>query len=304
MSSGSPYIIDPSSHANLKGKVVVVSGAANGIGAALTRALHAHGASIALGDTDAAAGTALAASLPGTLFAATDVTSYASVVALFRSARAAFGRVDGAVACAGVLERGTWFTKADGVEALDVAAVEEGPGSEGTVGVNLMGALYFARVAAGYLAEGEGDRALVLVSSAAGFRESPGLPVYQTTKTAILGLNRNLSLTLHPSTGIRTNVILPAMTETGMVGPAAAAFRAAGLAVNTADEVAAYMVDVLARPTRNGRPLNGLAVYVEGARGWEIEEGLKATMPQWLGEEPTARIEEDARVVAAGMWAK
>ncbi|GME36398.1 putative 3-hydroxyacyl- protein [Neofusicoccum parvum] len=287
MSSGSPYIIDPSSHANLKGKVVVVSGAANGIGAALTRALHAHGASIALGDTDAAAGTALAASLPGTLFAATDVTSYASVVALFRSARAAFGRVDGAVACAGVLERGTWFTKADGVEALDVAAVEEGPGSEGTVGVNLMGALYFARVAAGYLAEGEGDRALVL-----------------TTKTAILGLNRNLSLTLHPSTGIRTNVILPAMTETGMVGPAAAAFRAAGLAVNTADEVAAYMVDVLARPTRNGRPLNGLAVYVEGARGWEIEEGLKATMPQWLGEEPTARIEEDARVVAAGMWAK
>ncbi|EOD43660.1 putative 3-hydroxyacyl- protein [Neofusicoccum parvum UCRNP2] len=239
MSSGSPYIIDPSSHANLKGKVVVVSGAANGIGAALTRALHAHGASIALGDTDSAAGTALAASLPGTLFAATDVTSYASVVNLFRSARAAFGRVDGAVACAGVLERGAWFTKADG-----------------------------------------------------------------TTKTAILGLNRNLSLTLHPSTGIRTNVILPAMTETGMVGPAAAAFRAAGLAVNTADEVAAYMVDVLARPTRNGRPLNGLAVYVEGARGWEIEEGLKATMPQWLGEEPTARIEEDARVVAAGMWAK
>ncbi|KAL1630544.1 hypothetical protein SLS56_004818 [Neofusicoccum ribis] len=247
------------SHANLKGKVVVVSGAANGIGAALTRALHAHGASIALGDTDSAAGAALAASLPGTLFAATDVTSYASVVNLFRAARAAFGRVDGAVACAGVLESGAWFTQADGVGALDVAAVKEGPGSERTVG---------------------------------------------TTKTAILGLNRNLSLTLHPSTGIRTNVILPAMTETGMVGPAAAAFRAAGLAVNTADEVAAYMVDVLARPTRNGRPLNGLAVYVEGARGWEIEEGLKATMPQWLGEEPTARIEEDARVVAAGMWAK
>ncbi|KAF4302342.1 putative 3-hydroxyacyl- protein [Botryosphaeria dothidea] len=296
--SGSPYILDPSSHANVSGKVVVISGAANGIGAALARALHAHGtAALALGDTDAAAGQALAAALPGTTFVRTDVRRYGDVVTLFKAAKAAHGRVDAAVGCAGVLERGMWFG-----ESMTPEGVEEAP-DMATVEVNLQGGLYFARVACGYL-NGGGDKALVLVSSAAGFRESPGLPVYQTTKTGLLGLARNLSLTLHPTTGIRTNILLPAMTETGMVGPAAQLFRTAGLAINSAEDVAAFMVDMIARKERNGKALNGLAVYVEGGRGWEIEEGLKRTMKQWLGAEPVERIEEDKRVVEAEMWGK
>lgn len=311
---------------------------------------------------------------------------YGDVVALFKAAKAAHGRVDAAVGCAGVLERGTWFG-----EGMTPEGVEEAP-DMGTVEVNLQGGLYFARVACGYLNGGGGDKALVLVSSAAGFRESPGLPVYQvrvfsgfyllaflsllfcflfglpgfeiiaitvlsdpllsngygllntcehgteknrvkvskdhalfrpanlykfiisvydthasrtqTTKTGLLGLARNLSLTLHPTTGIRTNILLPAMTETGMVGPAAQLFRMAGLAVNSAEDVAAFMVDMIARKERNGKALNGLAVYVEGGRGWEIEEGLKRTMREWLGSEPVERIEEDKRVVEAGMWGK
>jgi hypothetical protein len=51
-----------------------------------------------------------------------------------------------------------------------------------TVEVNLLGVLYFVRIALPYLKVGrkEGDdKGIVLVGSAAGFRESPGLPVYQ-----------------------------------------------------------------------------------------------------------------------------
>ncbi|KAH7065464.1 hypothetical protein B0J12DRAFT_37033 [Macrophomina phaseolina] len=263
---------------------------------------------------DASAGPALASSLPGATFVRTDVRHYGEIVSLFKAAKAAYGRVDAAVACAGLLERGGWFEEA-GLTEEGVETEPEG----GTVEVNLWGGLSFARVACGYLNRGGGggggeeggggegrggDRALLLVSSAAGFRESPGLPVYQTTKTALLGLSRNLSLALFPTAGIRTNVILPAMTETAMVGPAAQLFRSAGLAVNSPEDVAKFMVDMIARKERNGKPLNGLAVYVEGGRGWEIEEGLKRTMGEWLGEEPVRRIEEDRRFVEAGLWGK
>lgn len=115
---------------------------------------------------------------------------------------------------------------------------------------------------------------------------------------------RNLALTAYPTQGIRVNAVLPAMTDTGMVGGAARVFRERGRAVNEAGEVADIMVDMLARRVREERPLNGLAVYVEGGRGWEIEEGLKRTMGEWLGEEPTARIEEDREAMEGGLWEK
>jgi short-subunit dehydrogenase len=80
------------------------------------------------------------------------------------------------VAVAGVAEKGEWFKP--GLTVQDV----ETPETEMTVQVNLIGVLYFVRIALAYLREGrkEGeDRSVVLVGSAAGFRESPGLPIYQ-----------------------------------------------------------------------------------------------------------------------------
>lgn len=43
---------------------------------------------------------------------------------------------------------------------------------------------------------------------------------------------------------------------------------------------------------KDGERCNGLSVYVEGGRGWEIEEGLSATRDQWLGKEPNKRLME------------
>jgi NAD(P)-dependent dehydrogenase (short-subunit alcohol dehydrogenase family) len=108
----------------------------------------------------------------------TDVSKYTDNLALFKHAVSKYKKVDYAVAVAGVGERGDWFGR-----DLTVEDVEK-PETNMTVEVNLLGVLYFVRIALPYLKverkEGE-DRGIVLVGSAAGFRESPGLPVYQVS---------------------------------------------------------------------------------------------------------------------------
>lgn len=111
-------------------------------------------------------------------FVQTDVTNYGDNVALFKTARQKYGRVDHAVAIAGIIEQGKWFDP-----ELTIETVEE-PETEIVIKVNLLGSAYFARIAVVYLREGkkEGeDKSLTLTSSAAGFRESPGLWMYQVS---------------------------------------------------------------------------------------------------------------------------
>ena len=40
-------------------------------------------------------------------------------------------------------------------------------------------------------------------------------------------------------------------------------------------------------------------IVVEGNRGWEIMDGLNRTMSQWLGEEPTARLQQHAATIGS-----
>jgi NAD(P)-dependent dehydrogenase (short-subunit alcohol dehydrogenase family) len=81
-----------------------------------------------------------------------------------------------ALACAGIIEQGKWF---DPELTIETVEKEE---SRLTLDVNLVGTCMFARIAVVYLKhekkQGE-DKSLTLISSAAGFRESPGLWMYQ-----------------------------------------------------------------------------------------------------------------------------
>lgn len=167
--------------------------------------------------------------------------------------------------------------------------------------VNLLGSLYFSRIASVYLREnrkhGE-DRSLTLVSSVAGFKESPGLFVYQASKHGVLGLMRSLrkyisSPTLH---NIRVNAICPWMTETAMVAGIEDQWRKANLPVNSPLSVAKIIAGVLSRPD-----LNGTTMYVEGGRAWEIEQNIDRLQPQWLGEEPSASLEKGQATLGDGM---
>ena len=85
--------------------------------------------------------------------------------------------MDHAIACAGIIERGKWFDP-----ELTVETVEQ-PETTQTIDINFLGVAYFTRIAVVYLRHGmkgkEDDKSIVLISSAAGFRDSPGLAMYQ-----------------------------------------------------------------------------------------------------------------------------
>lgn len=171
------------------------------------------------------------------------------------------------------------------------------------VDVNLTGTLYFSRIAAVYLKEGaqaHDDKSLVLVSSTAGFKETPGLWVYQASKHGVLGLLRSLRLVLPKTHGIRVNAICPWMTDTVMVDGIRQDWLKEGLPVNTPADIAKIMIEVGCNEKWNGR-----AVFVEGGRGWDIEEGLDRTEALWLGENVSKTLAKGQEVLGDGTdWTK
>lgn len=183
----------------LKDKVVVLTGGALGVGASVVRILHSAGAHIFFGDVLDEPGTALEQELSTNSkttikYVHCDVTSYEQNIQLFHAALKAFGRIDHAIANAGIGEQGNMFDP-----NLTLETVREEPNREmKVVDVNLKGELYFARIASVYMQQGadnqqsRGDKSLTLVSSVAGFREDPGLNVYVPAKHGVLGLMRVL----------------------------------------------------------------------------------------------------------------
>jgi NAD(P)-dependent dehydrogenase (short-subunit alcohol dehydrogenase family) len=270
-------------------------GGAAGIGASTIRYLHEAGALIVFGDVQDNAAEALLSSLnnPSTItYIHTDVTKYADNIKLFKTALEKYGHVDHACPVAGIIESGRWF---DPNLTIETVEKEE---SRMTIDVNLIGTAMFARIAVVYLKHDkkeEEDKSLTLISSAAGFRESPGLPLYQCSKHGVMGLMRTLRKQLYRGFGIRINCVNPGMTDTQMTEGIIEAFRKTKQPINTADDIAET---ILGEMTTEG--FYGKAVYVEGGKNWEIEEGLDRTMPQWVGEEPARRIKEALAVVDKG----
>ena len=133
------------------------------------------------------------------LFVRTDVTKYEDNLALFRTAFELYGRIDHAMSIAGIVEQGNWFdakltlesvqkvgklwwTKCRAAGLISVHRIQEP--TKAVLDVNLLGVLYFSRIASVYLRQnrkkGE-DKSLTLLSSVAGFKETPGLFVYQVS---------------------------------------------------------------------------------------------------------------------------
>jgi NAD(P)-dependent dehydrogenase (short-subunit alcohol dehydrogenase family) len=93
----------------LKGKTVIITGAAGGIGAATAKIYHGHGANVVLADLEAMRGSAEAvvASLTEStraVFIPVNIVDWREMTELFRSTRERFGNVDVVVANAGIME--------------------------------------------------------------------------------------------------------------------------------------------------------------------------------------------------------
>jgi L-fucose dehydrogenase len=182
----------------LKDKVVVVTGGAKGIGAAIVRAAAAEGAVPVIVDRDAEAGKKTQSELPGSELIVGELSSPEFCKAVIEDTIHKCGRLDALVNNAGIndkvgLENGT---PAQFVESLDR---------------NLLHYYNLAHYALPYLKQSHGS--IVNISSKTAVTGQGGTSGYVAAKGAILGLTREWAAELLDY-GIRVNAILPAEVMT------------------------------------------------------------------------------------------
>jgi NAD(P)-dependent dehydrogenase (short-subunit alcohol dehydrogenase family) len=225
----------------IRGKVVVVTGAARGIGAAMARRFAAEGAAgIVLSDLDGEDAERLAGQLgtPSTraLGTTTDVSIEAEVQELVRFTEAELGPVD------------VFCSNAGMATGLGLGAPDEWWTAAWQV--NLLAHIYAARAVVPGMVE-RGGGYLVQTASAAGLLIQPGDAPYSVTKHAAVAFAEWLSLT-YGDQGIAVSVICPQGVKTDllMTGleaglPAARAVALAGNLIEP-DEVAEAVVQGMA----------------------------------------------------------
>ncbi|TAN20267.1 MAG: SDR family oxidoreductase [Rhizobiaceae bacterium] len=186
--------------AELKGQSAFVTGGATGIGRAIARALAAHGVRVAIADLDFDGARKAAAEIDG-IAARIDVRERASVETAFGEAMAALGKIDIAIANAGVSSM---------ARAVDLTDAEW----DFNFAVNTRGIFLTNQIAARYFLE-RGQGVIVNTASLAAKVGAPLLAHYSASKFAVLGWTQALARELAPA-GIRVNAVCPGFVKTSM----------------------------------------------------------------------------------------
>jgi NAD(P)-dependent dehydrogenase (short-subunit alcohol dehydrogenase family) len=187
-----------------EGRVSVVSGAAEGIGFAVARALVWEGGNVVLLDVDDRGVRAAARELGEAAVSVTgDAADAQAVDEALQKAVELYGRLDYVHANVGI-----------GVDkrAVDLELHEW----QRVLDVNLTGSFLLARGALREFERSGRRGAVVLTSSPHAVATSQGTAAYASSKAALLGLTRTLALEAAPS-GSRVNAVIPGPTATRMV---------------------------------------------------------------------------------------
>jgi NADP-dependent 3-hydroxy acid dehydrogenase YdfG len=188
---------------NIAGKVVVITGASSGLGAATAQFLSTQGASVVLGarrtDRIQALADELAANGGKAVALTTDVTVYDQVKRLVEVAVRTFGRIDVIINNAGLMPSSP-------LERLKIDDWNR------MIDVNIKGVLYGIAAALPYMKEQKAGH-IINVSSVAGHKIRAGAAVYAATKHAVRALSEGLRLEVKPY-NIRTTVISPGAIDT------------------------------------------------------------------------------------------
>jgi len=188
---------------SLQGHVVLVTGAARGMGAVHVRALAEHGARVLATDVLDAEGSALADELgDDVIYRSLDVTSREQWEQVVAVAEAEFGPIKHLVNNAGIVMFGS-------IEDLDPADWQR------TIDINLTGCWLGMHVTVPSIRRAGGG-SIVNISSTAGLQGYSNLGAYVASKWGLRGLTKTAALELGRA-GIRVNLIHPGPIRTPMI---------------------------------------------------------------------------------------
>jgi NAD(P)-dependent dehydrogenase (short-subunit alcohol dehydrogenase family) len=186
---------------DLPGSVIVVTGAAGGLGAELSRQLTARGARIALLGMGGDDLEGVHAELPGSAAWEVDVTDAAALERVAGEVRAHFGRVDAVVANAGIGDSGSLL-------AMDPSAYER------VIEVNLLGSIRTVRAFLPALVASRGH--VLQIASLAAMVHAPLMSAYAASKAGVEAFAHSLRPEL-AHRGVTVGVAYLAFTDTAMV---------------------------------------------------------------------------------------
>lgn len=191
----------------LKGKVILVTGAAGGIGYQASRVLSAHGARLVITDVNREGGEALLADLEATggeaIFQPADLASEAEIEALVASAVAHFGCLDGAFNNAGVEQKN---------KPLDELTLEEW---DRAIRIDLTAVFLCIKYQVKAMLQ-TGGGAIVNTASSLGQVAIPCASEYIAAKHGVVGLTRAAGAD-YGARGIRVNAVLPGIIKTPLI---------------------------------------------------------------------------------------
>ena len=190
---------------SLENRVIIVTGAARGLGRAIARGCAAANARVVLADREAAeaelAATELRATGAEALAVATDVTRLADLEALCAATVTRFGRIDGLVNNAGVN-----FVK----PFLEVSEAEW----DRVLDVDLKGAFFLTQyVARQMVAQQPAGGAIVQIASVHTLAAVAGAAPYDAAKHGMVGFTKAAAVELAPR-GVRLNLLSPGLCRT------------------------------------------------------------------------------------------
>ncbi len=197
---------------DMTGKVVVVTGGNAGIGLGFARGICKAGGDVVLWGRRQDRNEEAVADLKqyGTrvIAAEVDVSDEARVIEAMQQAVAEMGRVDGAIANAGLMKNVGSFTNMDSESW------------HGLLAVNLHGAFYTAREATRHMRKraeaGDPGGSIVFCASLSAVTGSIGMQHYNASKGAIASLARGIAVDMGKF-GIRANTVCPGYTESETV---------------------------------------------------------------------------------------
>lgn len=189
----------------LKDKIVLITGAAGGIGTAAAKAFAKEGAKLALVDLneDALKKVAEIVETDDVLLVSADVTKEEQVKNYVDKTVEKFGRIDVFINNAGV----------NGANATITEQPEKN--LRFVMDVNFFGAYYGLKYVLHVMKE-QKSGAVVNTASNGGWIGAPGMSVYAASKHAVLGLTKTAALEMAPF-GVRVNAVAPGATNTDMM---------------------------------------------------------------------------------------